>query len=93
MGFGVRRETVFKAFRAKGISFAPLVDEKDFFEVAAGGEMWTEYIPPELDRSTPQRLSDLYGIPIEWFYTPLMIPGEEDKKTAKLGGFDRKWRR
>jgi hypothetical protein len=80
MGFGVKRETVFKAFRAKEISFAPIPNSKHLFEVAAKGEMWTEYIPPELDRMGPQRLSDLYGIPIEWFYTPLMIPGEEDRK-------------
>ena len=77
MGQGVRRETVFAAFRAKKIDFVPL----HLVEVAGpSGEMTTECIPPELGRREPQRLSSLYGIPIQWFYNPLMIPGDEDKK-------------
>ena len=81
MGLGVKRETVFAAFRAKKIDFAAIPNTKHLFEVAApNGEMWTEYIPPELGRREPQRLSDLYGIPITWLYTPLMIPGDEEKK-------------
>jgi hypothetical protein len=81
MGFGVKRETVFAAFRAKGIDYAPIPDTKNLVEVAApNGEMWTEYIPPELERRAPQRLSDVYDIPLQWFYNPLMIPGDEEKK-------------
>lgn len=81
MGFGVRRDTVFAAFRAKKIDFVQLPGTKHLVEVAApNGEMTVEYIPPELGRRLPQRLSDLYGIPIQWFYSPPMIPGEEDKK-------------
>lgn len=76
MGFGVKQETAFAAFRAKKIDFAPVPDSKHLFEVAApNGEMNTEYIPPELGRRTPQRLADVYDIPIQWFYNPLMIPG------------------
>jgi hypothetical protein len=76
MGFGVRRETVFAAFRAKHIDFAEIPDSKNLFEVAApNGEMATECIPPELGRREPQRLSDIYEIPIQWFYSPGMIPG------------------
>jgi hypothetical protein len=82
MGFGVKRDVVFAAFRAKKIDFAAVPGEKDLFEVAApNGEMWTEYLPLELKRREPNRLARLYGIPVQWFYTPLMIPGEEDKKT------------
>ena len=87
MGNGVKRETVFAAFRAKKISFAPLPvagpgkEGKYLVEVATpSGEMWTEYVPPELGRRLPQRLADLYGVPLEWLYNPLMIPGEENKK-------------
>jgi hypothetical protein len=81
MGFGVKRETVFAAFVAKGIDFAPVPNSKHLYEVAApNGEMWTEYIPPELARRTPQRLSEVYDIPLQWFFNPLMIPGEENKK-------------
>jgi hypothetical protein len=84
MGFGVKRKDVFAAFRAKKINFAPLPDTpetKHLVEVASpNGEMWTEYIPPELKRREPQRLADLYNIPVEWLYNPLMIPGEENKK-------------
>jgi hypothetical protein len=84
MGLGVKRETVFAAFRALKINYAALPNTKDskhLVEVAApNGQMWTEYIPPELGRSQPQRLAELYDIPIEWLYTPLMIPGDEDKK-------------
>jgi hypothetical protein len=82
MGFGVRRETVFAAFRAKKIDYVPLEDSPDtkyLVEVAApNGAMATEYIPPELGRREPQRLATLYGIPIQWLYSPLMIPGEEE---------------
>lgn len=79
MGFGVKRDTVFRAFRAKKLDFVLLAD--DFVEIAdSDGNMTTEYIPPELKRREPQRLADLYGIPIQWFYTPLMIPGDEEKK-------------
>jgi hypothetical protein len=84
MRFGVRRETVFAAFRAKKIHFAPVPDSqesKHLVEVAApNGETWTEYIPPELGRRAPQRLSELYDIPLEWLYSPLMIPREGDSK-------------
>ena len=81
MGFGVKQKTVFDAFRAKKISFAYKPDSKHLYEVVApNGQAWTEYIPPELDRRTPQRLSELYDIPLQWLYNPLMIPGDEDKK-------------
>jgi hypothetical protein len=80
VGFGVRREIIFAALRAKKIDFAPLPD--DFVEIAGGpnGELTIEYIPPELGRREPQRLADLYKIPIQWLYNPLMIPGDEEKK-------------
>jgi hypothetical protein len=81
MGQGVKRETVFAAFRVKHVDFAPLPGTKHLVEVAGpNGEMSTECIPPELGRREPQRLADLYGIPIQWLYNPLMIPGDEDKK-------------
>jgi len=80
MGFGVKQEIVFAAFRAKGIDFAPVPNGKHLYEVAApNGEMSTEYIPPELGRRLPQRLSDTYDIPIQWLFNPLMIPGYGDK--------------
>ena len=83
MGFGVKRDTVFAAFRAKHIDFVQLPDTKNLVEVAGpNGEMSTECIPPELGRREPQRLSQLYGIPIQWFYSPLMIPGEEETKST-----------
>ena len=79
MGFGVKRETVFAAMRAKKIDFAPLPD--NYVEIAGpDGEMTTEYIPPELGRREPQRLAEFYKIPISWLYNPLMIPGEEERK-------------
>jgi hypothetical protein len=81
MGFGVKQETVFAAFRAKKIDFAPVPGSKHFFEVAApNGEMNTEYIPPELGRREPQRLSEVYEIPLPWLYNPLLIP---DSKRGK----------
>jgi len=84
MGFGVRRETVFAAFRARNIDFAP-APGKHLYEVAApNGEMATECIPPELGRREPQRLSELYDIPIQWFYSPAMIPGNELKPQQVL---------
>jgi hypothetical protein len=86
MGFGVKQETVFAAFRAKNIDHAPVPGSKHLFEVAApNGEMATECIPPELGRREPQRSSDLYGIPLNWFYSPGMIPGNviKMKKPAR----------
>lgn len=81
MGYGVKQETVLAAFHAKKIYFAAVADSKHLFEVAApNGEMYTEYIPPELGRRLPQRLSELYGIPLSWFYNPLMISGDNDGK-------------
>jgi hypothetical protein len=76
MGFGVKQNVVFAAFRARKIDFAPVPNSKYLFEVAApNGGMNTEYIPPELGRRLPQRLANIYGIPIQWLYSPLMIPG------------------
>jgi hypothetical protein len=81
MGFGVKRETVFAAFHARSVDYAPVPGSKDLYEVAApNGEMNTEYIPTELGRMLPQRLADTYDIPIQWFYNPLMIPCDEEKK-------------
>jgi hypothetical protein len=81
MGFGVKRETVFAAFRARKIDYAHVPSSKHLYEVAApNGEMNVECIPPELGRMEPQRLADTYDIPLQWFYTPLMIPGDEEKK-------------
>jgi hypothetical protein len=84
MGQGVKRETVFAALRAKKIDFAPVPsspNSKYLVEIVGlNGEMSTEYIPPELGRREPQRLADLFGIPIQWLYSPLMIPGDEDNK-------------
>jgi hypothetical protein len=80
MGNGVKQETVFKAFKAKGVDFVKVPGSKHLVEVAGpDGQLTTECIPPELGRREPQRLADLFGIPIQWFYTPLMIPGDEDK--------------
>jgi hypothetical protein len=80
MGFGVKRDVVIKALRAKRLGVVPLAD--DYVEIAGlDGELTTEYLPTELGRREPQRLSELYAIPIQWFYYPLMIPGEEDKRT------------
>jgi len=85
MGFGVKRENVFSAFRARGVYYAPIPDSKDLVEVAApNGEMWVEYIPPELARREPQRLADLYDIPVQWLYNPSMIPKEKPKKARNL---------
>jgi hypothetical protein len=39
-----------------------------------------EYIPPELSRRTVNRLVRRYEIPKPWFYNPLLIPGDEEKK-------------
>lgn len=78
MGFGVKRDTCFLAFRARMVSFAPVPDSKHLFEVAApNGAMNVEYIPPELGRREPQRLSDVYDIPLPWFYNPLLIPNRQ----------------
>jgi hypothetical protein len=68
MGFGVKREVVFAAFHAKAIDFAEIPDSKHLYEVVApNGEMNAEYIPPELGRMQPQRLADLYDIPLACF--------------------------
>lgn len=81
MGFGVKQETVFAAFRAKNVDFAPVHGLKHMFEVAApNGEMNTEYIPPELGRRQPQRLAETYGFPLTWLYNPLMIPSHKKEK-------------
>lgn len=84
MGFGVKSTTVFSAFRAKQINFAPaeIPGRKYMFEVSGpdGEDPVVEYIPPELGRREPQRLADLYDIPLAWFYNPLLIPGEENDK-------------
>ncbi len=75
MGFGVKQETVLAAFRAKKISFAAVPDAKHLFSVvAANGVMNVEYIPPELGRRLPARLSEVYDIPVAWFYNRLLIP-------------------
>jgi hypothetical protein len=77
MGFGVRRETVFAAFRAKKINFVAVPGAKDqFWVVAPNGAMNVECIPPELGRKLPGRLSEVYDVPAVWFYNPLMIPEE-----------------
>jgi hypothetical protein len=79
MGFGVKRDTVLRAMRAKNLGVVPL--DGGYVEIAGlNGELTTEYIPPELGRREPLRLSELYEIPVQWFYYPLMIPGDEDKK-------------
>ena len=81
MGFGVKREVVFRAFRALQIPFAYVPDSKHLYEVVSkSGEMYTEYIPPEIGRSLPQRFHELYGVPLAWFYNELMIRGEEEGK-------------
>jgi hypothetical protein len=75
MGFEVKQSTVFLAFAAKRISFAPVPDSKHRFEVVGtNGAMNVEYIPPELGRQEPQRLSEVYEVPLAWFYNPLLIP-------------------
>jgi hypothetical protein len=75
MGFGVKQETVFLAFTARRVSFAPVPNSKHRFEVVGtNGVMNVEYIPPELGRQQPQRLSEVYEIPLAWFYNPLLIP-------------------
>lgn len=84
MGFGATRKTVFECFKAKNINYAIVPDTattKHLVEVAGpDGQLSTEYIPPELGRREPQRLADIYDIPLPWFYNPLLIPGDEDKK-------------
>jgi len=81
MGFGVKQATVFAAFRAKSIDFAAVPDSKHLYEVAApNGELNTECIPPELGRREPQRLSEVYDIPLPWFYNPLLIPDDKRHK-------------
>ena len=84
MGFGAKRETVFAALRAKKINYAAVPDSpqsKHMVEIAhPNGNTWIEYIPPELGRREPQRLADLFDIPVEWFYNRLLIPGEEEDK-------------
>jgi hypothetical protein len=80
MGQGVKRETVFKAFKAKKIDFVEVPGSKYLVQVAGpDGQLTTECIPPELGRREPQRLADLFNIPIQWLYSPLMIPGEENE--------------
>jgi len=79
MGFGVKRGTVLHALRAKHLDVVILPD--DYVEIAGpDGELTTEYIPTELARREPARLAELYGIPIQWFYYPRIIPrdGDED---------------
>jgi len=78
MGFGVKRDVAIRALKAKRLGVVALDD--NYVEIAGlDGELTTEYIPSELGRREPNRLSELYGIPVQWFYYPLMIPGEEDK--------------
>jgi hypothetical protein len=83
MGFGAKRTTVFACFKAKKIDYAIVPDtpkSKHLVEVAGpDGQMSTEYIPPELGRRLPQRLAEIYDIPLPWFYNPLLIPGDSDK--------------
>ena len=83
MGFGVKQETVFAAFRALKIDYAYVPESKYLYQVAApNGEMNTEYIPPELGRRLPQRLADIYKVPIQWLYNPLMIPDDKKRKPS-----------
>ena len=87
MGFGVRQSTVFAAFVASGVSYAPVPNSKHRFEVVgANGAMNVEYIPPELGRQEPQRLSEVYGIPLPWLYNPMLIPGYKAPKPKLVKG-------
>ena len=74
---GVTREVVLRAFRAKKLDVA--VDQSGFWVSIAGEDrIAREFIPPELGRRLVNRICQRFGIPKQWLYEPLMIPGDED---------------
>ena len=75
---GVTREAAIRALRAKKLDLS--FSENNLVQIAGEGHMTTECIPPELGRRQVHRLSRLYKVPIHWFYNPLMIPGDEEKR-------------
>lgn len=74
---GVTRETALRALRAGGVDVSA---DKSGNVTLAGEITETIHIPDELGSRMVWRLADRYKVPIHWFYNPLMIPGEEDKR-------------
>jgi hypothetical protein len=84
---GVTRDIALRALRASGPPNSPCKLElaehpihKWFITITDGNKARLEYIPPALGRRLVNRLSQDWKVPKGWFYEPLMIPGEEDKK-------------
>ena len=86
----VAREIVLRALAAAGPPHSP---SKLYLSIDNPNEDWwvtisdgtkpgtPTYIPNTgLTRQSVNRLVRLYKIPKDWFYTPLLIPGEEQGK-------------
>jgi hypothetical protein len=74
----VTKEVALRALKAKGLGI--VCGNDDNVEIASEDETSLETIPAELGKKLVSRLARVYKVPIHWFYNPLMIPGEEDKK-------------
>jgi hypothetical protein len=48
--------------------------------IADGETIETICIPPELGRKLVHYLARRFSVPIQWFWNPLMIPGDEDRR-------------
>lgn len=77
---GVTREVALRALRARTGLYISVALDSYWVMVADEHNSTPEYIPEELERRLVARLSRVYNVPIHWFYNPLMIPGEEEKK-------------
>ena len=87
----VARDVVFRALAAAGPPHSPYklyisVDnpKEDYWVTISDGTRpgHVTYIPNSgLTRQSVNRLVKRYGVPKDWFYTPLLIPGDEEKKS------------
>ena len=82
---GVSRDVALRALRAAGPPHSPkklsvTLCEGWWVTVSDGEWHSHEYIPPELGRRVINRLIERFKVPKIWFYEPLHIPGEEEKR-------------
>jgi hypothetical protein len=78
------RQTALKALKAKKIDFFVNPDNPLYVSIMPLDESLSGperiAIPEELSAALVRYLWWHYKIPIHWFWNPLMIPGEEEKK-------------
>jgi len=71
----VSRKVVLAALRAKGVDIAQ-EEGVGNYTLVKGDRIESVNIPKEVSKRMLQRFQRVYGVPIHWFYNPLMILNE-----------------